>query len=87
MDFRKIGWDGMDWIDLTQDRDQWMALVNAVMNLRGSKNVGKFLNDCTIGSFARWAQLHEWVSDNICTFGVYATRFSHIGPSSGNTSF
>jgi hypothetical protein len=25
--------DGMDWIDLAQDRDQWMALVNTVMNL------------------------------------------------------
>jgi hypothetical protein len=31
---REVGWDGMDWIDLTQDRDQWRALVNAVMNLR-----------------------------------------------------
>jgi hypothetical protein len=31
---REIGWDGMDWIDLAQDRDQWRALVNAVMNLR-----------------------------------------------------
>jgi hypothetical protein len=30
----EIGWDGMDWIDLAQDRDQWRALVNMVMNLR-----------------------------------------------------
>jgi hypothetical protein len=34
MDFRDIGWDGMDWIDLAQNRDQWRALVNTVMNLR-----------------------------------------------------
>jgi hypothetical protein len=34
MDVRETGWDGMDWIDLAQDRDQWRALVNTVMNLR-----------------------------------------------------
>jgi hypothetical protein len=34
MDLREIGWDGIDWIDLTQDRDQWRALVNTVMNLQ-----------------------------------------------------
>jgi hypothetical protein len=34
MDFREIGWDGEDWIDLAHDRDQWSALVNTVMNLR-----------------------------------------------------
>jgi hypothetical protein len=33
MDPRQVGWDGMDWIDLAQDRDQWRALMNAVMNL------------------------------------------------------
>jgi hypothetical protein len=33
-DFRGIEWDGVDWIDLAQDRDQWRALVNMVMNLR-----------------------------------------------------
>jgi hypothetical protein len=36
MDLREIGWDGMDWIDLIQDRDQWRALVNKVINLRVS---------------------------------------------------
>jgi hypothetical protein len=34
MDLREIGWDGGDWIDLAQDKDQWMALVNTVINLR-----------------------------------------------------
>jgi hypothetical protein len=34
MDFRRIGWGGMDWVDLAQDRDQWRALVNTVMNLQ-----------------------------------------------------
>jgi hypothetical protein len=34
MDLRNMGWDGMDWIDLAQDKDQWMALVNTVVNLR-----------------------------------------------------
>jgi hypothetical protein len=34
IDLRSIEWDGMDWIDLAQDRDMWRALVNTVMNLR-----------------------------------------------------
>jgi hypothetical protein len=34
IDLREIGWDGMDKIDLAQDRDQWRALVNTLMNLR-----------------------------------------------------
>jgi hypothetical protein len=29
-----MGWYGMDWIDVAQDRDQWRALVNTVMNLQ-----------------------------------------------------
>jgi hypothetical protein len=32
MELREIGWDGMYWIDVVQDRDQWRALVNMVMN-------------------------------------------------------
>jgi hypothetical protein len=36
MDLGEIGWDGKDWIDPAQDRVQWRALVNTVMNLRVS---------------------------------------------------
>jgi hypothetical protein len=34
MDLRETGWVGVEWIHLAQDRDQWRALVNAMMNLR-----------------------------------------------------
>jgi hypothetical protein len=34
MDLREIGWGGMDWIDLAQDRDKLRAPVNTGMNLR-----------------------------------------------------
>jgi len=34
MNLREIGWEGVDWIHLAQDRDKWWALVNTVMNLR-----------------------------------------------------
>jgi hypothetical protein len=34
MNLREIGWDGMDWIDLAPDRDQWRTHVNTVMNFR-----------------------------------------------------
>jgi hypothetical protein len=34
MDLREIGLGGVDWIQLAQDRDQWQAVVSAVMNLR-----------------------------------------------------
>jgi hypothetical protein len=35
-DLRDIGWDGIDWIDLVQDMDQWRALENTVINIRVS---------------------------------------------------
>jgi hypothetical protein len=45
MDLRKIGWCGMDWIDLVQDKNQWRVLVKTVMNLRVPQNVGKYLSN------------------------------------------
>jgi hypothetical protein len=58
-DLTGIGWGGMDWINLAQDRDRWRALMNTIMNLRVLYNVGKFLSTCTTGGFSRRAQLHE----------------------------
>jgi hypothetical protein len=34
MSLREVGWEGIDWVHLTQCRDQWRALVNMVINLR-----------------------------------------------------
>jgi len=34
MHLQEIGWGGLDWIDLTEDRDRWLAVVNEIMNLR-----------------------------------------------------
>ena len=34
IDLQELGYGGVDWIELAQDRDRWWALVYAVMNLR-----------------------------------------------------
>jgi hypothetical protein len=34
MNLREVGLNGVDWIDMAQDRDQWRVLVNTVLNLR-----------------------------------------------------
>jgi hypothetical protein len=43
MDLRKIGWEGVDWIHLAQDRDHWWTLVNTVMSLQVPKKARNFL--------------------------------------------
>jgi hypothetical protein len=56
MDLR---WDGVDWIDMAQDRGQWRALVNTVLKLRVPQNAGKFLSGCPINGSSRRAQLRK----------------------------
>jgi hypothetical protein len=34
MDLREVGWEGVDWIDMAQYRDQWRVLVNTALKLR-----------------------------------------------------
>jgi hypothetical protein len=43
MDLREAGWESMGWVHMAQDRDQWQALVNTVMNLQVPQRVGNFL--------------------------------------------
>jgi hypothetical protein len=45
MVFREIGWVGMDWIELDQDRDQWRAVVNTAMNLGVPQNCWEILEE------------------------------------------
>jgi hypothetical protein len=55
VDLREIGWDGVDWIDMAQDKHHWRDLVNTVLNLQVPYNAGKFLS----GGSLRRAQLHQ----------------------------
>jgi hypothetical protein len=43
MDLLEIGWEGVDWIDLAQDRDRWRTLVEHSNETSGSINAGNFL--------------------------------------------
>jgi hypothetical protein len=45
MDLREIGWAGVEWIQLAQDRYRWRAVVNAVMNLRVLELVNENFED------------------------------------------
>jgi hypothetical protein len=42
MGFREIGWDGMDWIDLAQDRDRWRYVVHVLHVLLHTKAIDSF---------------------------------------------
>jgi hypothetical protein len=58
MDFKAIEYEGMDWINLTQDKDQWRGLVSMVMNLLVASNAEDMLTSWVTVSFSRRTLLY-----------------------------
>jgi hypothetical protein len=83
MDLREIGRGGVGWIDLTQNREQWRALMNMAMKLQVPNNAGKFLSSCPIGSFSGRAQLHK-VSYTVSFVWQLQSHISFIRTFQGN---
>jgi hypothetical protein len=74
MDLREIGWDDADWIELAQNRDQWRALVNTVMNLRVPKNCWEFPE-----WLHNWKLLRKGSAPYVSKYiNVYAVLFMHV---------
>jgi hypothetical protein len=57
-DITEIGWEGVDWMHLAQERNSWWAVVNTVINLRVPQNAGNFLTSPVTVSFLRRTLLH-----------------------------
>jgi hypothetical protein len=55
---QEVGWGGMDWIDLAQDRDGCQSLFSAILNLRFPQNAGNFLTNYGTNSFSGTTLIH-----------------------------
>jgi hypothetical protein len=59
MDLGEIGWGGVGCSGLVQDKNNWRALVSAVMNRGLPENAGKFLRGYTTGGLSSSAQFQN----------------------------
>jgi hypothetical protein len=71
-----MGWSGVDWIDLAQNRGRQRVVVSTAMNLRVPQNVRKFLSSRATGNVSRRAQLH-----GVSFFSYNVTYFKMSGES------
>jgi hypothetical protein len=58
IDLKEMGWEGVNWIHLAQDIDQWWVLLDTVMNLQLPYYAGNFLSSETTVSFSRKTRFH-----------------------------
>jgi hypothetical protein len=80
MDLREMGWGGVDWIGLAQDRNRWRALVNSVMNLRVPQNAGKLSSDFIVGEciLLRMYQISKYIQPSFATVLERALLYTYI---------
>ncbi|KAJ4439921.1 hypothetical protein ANN_08051 [Periplaneta americana] len=71
MDLREVGYDGRDWINLAQDRDQWRAYARAAMNLRRRRRYLTALKDVVLNVLLMSERRYEFVT---CTEVCFPTR-------------
>jgi hypothetical protein len=80
MDRKVIGWEGLDWIHLGQEKHKWQALINTVFNLRGPENTDNLLTSYVTSSFSRtklvvWFEGWLFVSQLLGYLSIYLSIY------------
>jgi hypothetical protein len=58
MDLQQVGYEGVGWIHLAEDREQWQCVVSMVINLQGPESAENFLSGRASIVFSKRTRLH-----------------------------